>query len=222
MKYGLVIFDLGGTLLNTIEDLGAAVNHALSLRGLPVHAPEEYPAMVGHGIRNLIVNALTCDYRHDDSFVDSVLADFKDWYSAHIDVHTRPYPGMTSLLGRLQADGSLLAVASNKFQSGTEALVRKFFPEIRFTAVFGNSPDSPLKPDPALVKAILDRAGCAESEAVLVGDSATDILTAHNGGIAAIAVTWGYRPAADLTAADYSADSPDALEKLLRGSARRP
>lgn len=215
-KYDVIIFDLDGTLVNTIADLGEAVNHALSQHGFPLHEAAEYPAMVGAGVRNLVKNALPASQRDNASTVESVLADFTAFYSSHIDVHTRPYPGMTGLLERLQADGSMLAVASNKFQSGTETLVREFFPERKFIAVCGNRPGMPLKPDAALVSSIMSEAGEGVS-AVMVGDSATDILTAHNGGIPAIAVNWGYRPESDLKDADALARSPEELEELLRG-----
>ena len=91
MKYKLVIFDLDGTLLDTLDDLSAAVNHALKLRGLPLHSLEEITKMVGHGVRNLIMQALPAELRDDTSTVDAVLADFTDYYFAHIDGYTQPY-----------------------------------------------------------------------------------------------------------------------------------
>ena len=121
----LAIFDLDGTLIDTIEDLGTAVNHALGLRGLPQHSIAQYRDMVGHGIRQLVINAL--GPAAGDPLTDEVLADFVDYYVAHIDVHTRPYPGMQQLLADLQKKGIRLSVASNKFQQGTEKLVREFF-----------------------------------------------------------------------------------------------
>ena len=193
MKYRTVLFDLDGTLLDTLDDLGAAVNHALSLRGLPLHDRAFYETKVGHGIRDLVTKSLPEDRQEDEAFIDACLADFKAWYTAHIDVHTRPYPGMPALLSALQAGGAALAVASNKFQEGTEKLVEEFFPDIRFAAILGNRPGAPLKPDPRIVEEVLKASGTAPEEAVLVGDSPTDMRTAANGGIAAIAVDWGYR-----------------------------
>ena len=192
MRYRVVIFDLDGTLLDTLEDLVAAVNHALALRGFPHHTLAEYRQMVGHGVRNLVMQALPEEQR-EDAVIDTCLADFKAYYTAHIDVRTRPYPGMQELLRTLHARGVRLAVASNKFQSGAEYLIRRFFGDVPFVAILGNREGYPLKPDPGIVGEILRQAEAVPTEAVLVGDSATDMKTAANGGIPAIAVTWGYR-----------------------------
>lgn len=212
MPKRLVIFDLDGTLIDSLEDLGAAVNHALSLRNLPLHTREDYRKMVGHGVRNLVEKALeasvgpmsegvpmmtegnyfsgrcpknqfpSVETRPDnpkdkfpsartDSYVDAALADFKEYYSAHIDVHTRPYPGIPELLADLQAAGVRLAVASNKFQEGTERLIRSLFPDIQFVAILGNRPGYPLKPAPEIVQEVLRKADIGPSDAVMVGDS---------------------------------------------------
>lgn len=197
MPKRLVIFDLDGTLIDSLEDLGAAVNHALSLRNLPLHTREDYRKMVGHGVRNLVEKALEASAR-TDSYVDAALADFKEYYSAHIDVHTRPYPGIPELLADLQAAGVRLAVASNKFQEGTERLIRSLFPDIQFVAILGNRPGDPLKPAPEIVQEVLRKADIGPSDAVMVGDSPTDMRTAANGGIEGLAVTWGYRTADEL------------------------
>ena len=203
----LVLFDLDGTLLDTLEDLSEAVNHALELRGLPLHTVDEYRGMVGHGVRNLVQQALPSGA--DEALVDAALADFRTYYQAHIDVHTRPYPGIPELLADLRAKGVKLAVTSNKFQEGTEYLIQRFFPGIPFVAILGNRPGYPLKPDPEIVQEVLKHAGdacgdvngIAPADALLVGDSPTDMRTAANGGIEALAVTWGYRSAEELTAA---------------------
>ncbi len=216
-QFGLVVFDLDGTLLNTIADLGEAVNRALSKRGLPLHSCEDYTLKVGHGVRNLVAVSLPDVLRSDESLIDECLADFKAWYTAHIDVYTRPYPGMQQLLKDLHAGGVKLAVASNKFQSGTEYLVKKFFCDVPFSAILGNREGFPLKPDPAIVEECLRRSGVQRSEAILVGDSLTDMKTAENGGIPAIAVSWGYR---DLhgTPGVQIAESVEELKSMLDGS----
>ena len=225
MPKRLVIFDLDGTLIDSLEDLGAAVNHALSLRNLPLHTREDYRKMVGHGVRNLVEKALEASgdvmtegvpmmtegnffsgrcpknqfpSARTDSYVDAALADFKEYYSAHIDVHTRPYPGIPELLADLQAAGVRLAVASNKFQEGTERLIRSLFPDIQFVAILGNRPGYPLKPAPEIVQEVLRKANIGPSDAVMVGDSPTDMRTAANGCIEGLAVTWGYRTADEL------------------------
>lgn len=210
----LVIFDLDGTLLNTIEDLAEAVNHVLELRGFPLHTVSEYRRMVGHGIRNLIRQALPPTMEVEDAYVEACVADFKAYYSAHIDVHTRPYPGMVELLNELHAKGVKLAVASNKFQGGTEHLIHEFFPDVDFVAILGNRDGFPLKPAPEVVEEVLSKACVSKAAAVMVGDSPTDMQTAANGGIKAIAVSWGYRTKEDLTG-NTIVDSVEQLRELL-------
>ena len=216
-RYKTVIFDLDGTLLDTVADLGDAVNHALSLRGYPLHNHDEYRTFVGHGIRDLMTRSLPEALRQNEALVDECLADFRTWYTTHIDVHTRPYPGIPALLEELQAHGVRLAVASNKFQAGTEQLIAEFFPGIRFVALLGNRDGYPLKPDPEIVGEVLSRAGTTRQETVMVGDSRTDLQTAANGGIDGIAVSWGYRPLRDLPDIRL-ADSPAELRSLLLSS----
>ena len=211
----LILFDLDGTLLNTIADLSEAVNHALKLRGLPLHTPEEITKMVGHGVRNLITQALPAELHNDTATVDAVLADFTDYYFAHIDTYTQPYPGIPELITKLHQNGVLLAVASNKFQAGTEHLIKEFFPGIPFVAVLGNRPGFPLKPDPEIVGEVLRKAGVSKEEAVMVGDSPTDMRTAANGGIRGIAVGWGYRDMKDIPNLTI-VDSVEELYKVIQ------
>ena len=198
MKYKLAIFDLDGTLLDTLDDLSAAVNHAMQQRGFPQHTRDEYMKMVGHGARNLMRQALPTDHEDDEALIDAVLADFRAYYTAHIDVHTQPFPGIQNLLTKLHQEGVLLAVASNKFQEGTEHLIKEFFPEIPFVAILGNRPNFPLKPDAEVVGELLRKTGIKREEAVMVGDSDTDMETAANGDIEGVAVSWGYRNMKDL------------------------
>lgn len=214
----LVIFDLDGTLLNTIDDLGTAANHTLAELGLPQHTLDEYRLMVGNGMRKLIMRALPLDKASDDAFIDSTLKQFLEYYAAHIDVYTKPYPGIPELINTLSTDGYKLAVASNKIQAGAEKLIAEFFPGIPFVAVMGNSPLYPLKPDAAVVEYIMDKAGTGRNSTVMVGDSGTDIQTARNAGIPIIAVSWGFRPRHELTSADQIADSSDALGSFLFAS----
>ena len=211
----LVIFDLDGTLLNTIADLGNAANHTLAELGLPQHSLDEYRLMVGNGMRKLIMRALPDDKAQDDAFVDDTLAAFLKYYADHIDLYTKPYPGIPELINTLSTEGYKLAVASNKIQAGAEKLIARFFPGIDFIAVMGNSPDYPLKPDAALVEYIMQKAGTDRTHTVMVGDSDTDIQTARNAGIPVIAVSWGFRPRHELTSADYIADNTEQLFMYL-------
>jgi len=216
MNYKLVIFDLDGTLLNTIADLSEAVNYALGLRNLPLHSLEECTLMVGHGVRNLIRQALPEGLGDDAATADAVLADFTAYYTAHIDVYTRPYPGMQALLDTLHQKGVMMAIASNKFQEGTEYLIREFFGNIPFVAVLGNRPGFPLKPDPEIVGEVLRKSGVAKEAALMVGDSPTDMKTAANGGIRGVAVSWGYRYIKDMEGLTM-VNSADELERLILG-----
>ncbi len=209
-----VLWDLDGTLMDTLDDLAAAVNHALALRGLPLHTTPEYRRMVGHGVRNLVRQALPAARQDDDAFVDAALADFKTYYSAHIDRLSHPYPGIPELLSELQERGVRMAVVSNKFQEGAERLVRKFFPGIGFAAILGNRPGLPLKPSPEIVREALEKAGSSPEDALLVGDSPTDMRTAENGGIGSIAVSWGYRSRDEL-AGNRIADSVEELKAMV-------
>ena len=192
MNPKLVIFDLDGTLLDTIDDLKEAVNHAMGLRGFPTFTRNEVMAMVGHGARNLMRQALP-DGHKDDDMVDAAYNDFRAYYITHIDIHTKPFAGIQDLLAKLHQEDVLLAVASNKFQEGTEHLIKEFFPEIPFVVVLGGRPGFPLKPDPEIVGEVLRKAGVEKEDAVMIGDSPTDMETAVNGGVMGIAVNWGYR-----------------------------
>ena len=213
MKPRLVIFDLDGTLLDTIDDLKEAVNHAMSSRGFPTFTRNEVMAMVGHGARNLMRQALPIGHK-DDNTVDAAYNDFKAYYITHIDVYTKPFPGIQDLLAKLHQEGIMLAVASNKFQEGTEHLIKEFFQEIPFVAVLGGRPDFPLKPDPEIVNEVLCKANIEKEDAVMIGDSDTDMETATNGGVMGIAVNWGYR---DMSSNEniLVANSVEELKQIL-------
>ena len=215
MKYKLVIFDLDGTLLDTLDDLSAAVNFAMRQKGFPQHTRDEYKKMVGHGARNLMRQALPDGHEEDETLIDTVLADFKTYYSDHIDVHTKPFPKMQELVTLLHQEGMMIAVASNKFQEGTEHLIKEFFPEIPFVAILGNRPNFPLKPDPEVVGEVLRATGIKPEEAVMVGDSDTDMETATNSGIEGIAVSWGYRNMKDVPNLTV-ADSAEELYRVIQ------
>lgn len=201
MKYDIVIFDLDGTLLNTIGDLAASVDYVMRSRNLPEHTDAEYRQMVGGGIKRLVERALPEHLSADDAYVEECVAQFRRYYVDNIDRHTVPYDGMSDLLRRLRSEGVAVAVASNKFQHGTDRLVAKFFGDIDFVAIEGNREGAPLKPDPAIVRNILSMANVDRSRAVMVGDSGIDIRTAAAAGIDAIGVAWGFRFADELYAA---------------------
>ena len=216
MKNKLIIFDLDGTLLNTIGDLAIGCDHMLSLRGLPGHTYEEYCTFVGNGIMRLVERALPEELRTEE-YVKAARKDFVDYYIEHIDQKSVPYDGITELINELQSKGAKLAVASNKFQAGTEKLIRKFFPNIDFVEICGNREGVPLKPDTALVDLILEKAGVERSRVAMVGDSGVDIQTARNAGITSIGVCWGFRSREELeeNRADHIVSSVEELKKVL-------
>lgn len=198
MKYDIVIFDLDGTLLNTIGDLAASVDYVMRSRNLPEHTDAEYRQMVGGGIKRLVERALPEHLSKDEAYVDECVTQFRRYYVDNIDRHTVPYEGMHELLRDLQRQGMKLAVASNKFQHGTDRLVSKFFSDIDFVAIEGNREGAPLKPDPQIVTGILERATIAKERAVMIGDSGIDIRTASAAGIDSVGVAWGFRFAEEL------------------------
>jgi len=214
MKYELVIFDLDGTLLNTIEDLGAAVDYAMKSKGFATHTVEEYRSMVGHGIRNLVTSALPEAFRLTP-IIDACLAQFITYYKENIDVHTEPYPGIKRMLKQLSKQGVKLAVASNKFQEGTQVLLDIFFPQIRFASVYGNREGVPLKPDAEVIRRICAETGIDAEHTTMVGDAGSDIKTAANAGVRSIGVSWGYRQASDLEGADLIVNSVEELRRAL-------
>ncbi|WP_417016613.1 HAD family hydrolase [Alistipes sp.] len=216
MNTELVIFDLDGTLLDTIGDLAVACNAMLALRGLPQHSYEEYCHFVGNGILRLVERALPEVLRTPEN-VAAARADFVKYYIDHIDCHTKPYAGIPELLQELTRRGVRMAVASNKFQAGTEKLIARFFPGVEFVAVFGQRPDVPLKPDPAVVDEILARAGTPKERVLYVGDSGVDMQTARAAGVRSAGVTWGFRDREELQAAGACqlVDRPDQLIALL-------
>lgn len=198
MKYDLVIFDLDGTLLNTIGDLAASVDYVMRSRNLPEHSDAEYRNMVGGGIKRLVERALPAHLAKDDGYVEECVAQFRRYYVDNIDRHTLPYEGMVELLEELCQRGVAVAVASNKFQHGTERLISKFFGNIEFVAIEGNREGEPLKPDPRIVEKIIAIAGAKRERTVMVGDSGIDIRTAAAANIASIGVAWGFRYADEL------------------------
>lgn len=195
---------------------GRSCNAVLALRGLPQHSYEDYCRFVGNGIMRLVERALPEALRTPYT-VDAVRRDFVAYYLAHIDEHTLPYEGIPELLAELQRRGVRLAVASNKFQAGTEKLIGRYFPDIRFDVVLGQRPDVPLKPDPAVVGEILTATGVAAGEVLYVGDSGVDMQTAAAAGVRSAGVTWGFRTRAELeqSGARHIVDRPAELLGLL-------
>ena len=188
----IIIFDLDGTLLNTIDDLGYACNHALGQTGFPTHPIEAYPAKVGNGINNLIRRALPENERTEENIL-RVRRFFVPYYDTHNCDYTRPYDGIPQLLSALKTQGHHLAVASNKYQAATEKIVNHFFPDI-FDVILGEREGIERKPNPQIVYDI-EKSLSTLSEAVLyLGDSLVDRDTAANAHVPFVACSWGFVP----------------------------
>lgn len=213
----LVIFDLDGTLLNTIEDLGTATNHALAACGYPVHPIESYTRMVGNGVRKLIERALPDEDRSDE-IIDRLLVEFRSYYDAHLHDFTVPYPGIPEALEELRAAGIALAVASNKYESAVRRLISHFFPNIQFADVCGQTEGIPVKPDPSIIFRILGECPTPKAEVLYVGDSGVDMETARRAGVDSVGVSWGFRPVRELEAAyaDNIVEKPSEIVELAR------
>ncbi|MBO6160926.1 MAG: HAD family hydrolase [Bacteroidales bacterium] len=217
MKTRLAIFDLDGTLLDTVEDLANATNHALVQCGFPPRPVPDYYTLVGRGIYNLFRAAMPPEDATEEN-VSKMASFFLPYYGVHNCDCTRPYAGIPAMLSRITAEGVALALASNKYQAGTEALAAHFFGGFRFLRIFGQREGRPIKPDPAIVEQIMaaDPSLCKE-EVVYIGDSNVDMQTGINAGVRTVGVTWGFRSRAELEA--YApwriVDTPEALAEAI-------
>ena len=212
----IIIFDLDGTLLNTIDDLGYACNYALEQTGYPTFPIEEYPAKVGNGINNLIRRALP-ENKRTEEHVLRVREYFVPYYNNHKCDYTRPYKGIPELLATLKAQGHLLAVASNKYQAATEKIVNHFFPGV-FNVILGEREGIERKPNPQIVFDILASLSPFTSHLspLYIGDSLVDYETAKNADVPFVACSWGFVAREKLVDAgiDHIIDKPEEIIKL--------
>ncbi|MCU0753084.1 MAG: HAD family hydrolase [Akkermansiaceae bacterium] len=200
-----LIFDLDGTLVDSLPGIAASLNRTLTAHGLPGHSDARVRSFIGDGIRNLILRAIPKGA--EPATVESLF-----WKSG-----STIYPGVANLLDELQKSGFEMAVLSNKVHDFTVEMVREMFPAIRFAAVLGQRDGIPHKPNPAGALQLADMLGAAPENCVVIGDSTMDLETAANAGMRAIAVTWGYHDRERLLAAGASRliDHPSALPALL-------
>ncbi len=208
MRYKCIIFDLDGTLLNTLEDLADSFNYALEAYGYPIHPVEAYRYFIGNGARKAVERSLPETARIDIT-IEKVLATFKYWYDGHYHIKSKPYPGINELLASLRQLELKLAVLSNKPHDFTLNCVQHYFSDT-FDWVQGHMDEYPRKPDPASAKYILKKLGVSTDQTIFVGDTATDINTAKNSGLASVGVAWGFRGEQELTqaGADYIIKHP--------------
>ena len=212
----LVIFDLDGTLLNTIADLAHSTNHALRQNGFPTHDVKEYNFFVGNGINKLFERALPEGEKTAENIL-KVREEFLKHYDLHNTDRSVPYPGVPELLALLQERGIKLAVASNKYQAATRKLIAHFFPSIQFTEVLGQREGVKAKPDPSIVNEIVERASISKENTLYVGDSDVDMQAAINSEVTSCGVTWGFRPRTELEkyAPDHIAEKAEDILKFI-------
>jgi len=215
MKH-LFVFDLDGTLLNTIADLASAANYALAKLGFAPHMEENYYQFVGNGIMKLFERALPEGSRTADN-IQKMRALFVPYYNVHKMDKTQPYDGILPLLQELTRRHVKLAVASNKYQAATEQLISHYFAGIPFVSVYGQREGFPAKPDPLLVRQIMHEAQVNAEETLYVGDSDVDMQTAKNAGVDACAVLWGFRSEKELKACQprFVAKKPADILQIL-------
>ena len=218
----LIIFDLDGTLINTIDDLGQACNHALYACGFPTHKIEDYPRLVGNGINKLIERALPEEHRQQATVL-RLREHFVPYYDAHNCDLTHPYDGIPELLAALKAAGHTLAVASNKYQAATEKIVAQLFPDT-FDVVLGERDGIARKPDPQIVWDIVERTAQSAYSLELrgkgilyIGDSLVDAETAKAANLPFVACTWGFCTTEQLLTAapDYMVNHPSEILRLV-------
>lgn len=204
-KAGGIIFDLDGTLLDTMEDLAVSCEHSLAMHGFRLPPREEYRYFVGNGARMMIRRA--AEYRHpgtdapaalDADTVEKMCREVLEHYANNWDVKTRPYPGVEQVLDELAQKLVPLAVVSNKPQPFVREMVARYFPAISFTAVIGQVDGKPHKPDPSSSLGVAELMGLHPEQIVFVGDSSIDMATATAAGMLPVGVDWGFRPREEL------------------------
>lgn len=214
----LLIFDLDGTIVNTIKDLTVSANYAMELQNFPPHTEEETKQFVGNGIAKLLERALPADKRNTATLQKS-LELFTTHYDNHCTDYSVPYKGITETLIEFQNRGILLAVASNKYQKATSKIIAELFPNIQFVQIQGSKEGVAKKPNPSIVYNILQQIEYKEDKdnILYIGDSVTDIQTARNARVKSVSVSWGFRSRAELVEQrpDYIIDSPEQLLNLF-------
>ncbi len=216
MDYKGIIFDLDGTLADTLTDIANSMNRVLQERGYPLHPVEDYKYLIGRGLENLVTTSLPGEFRLP-SIITACLASLIGDYRDNCLVRTHLYPGIESLLSRLQEMGIKLAVFSNKADDLTQIIVKSLMPGIRFAKIVGARPDYPKKPDPSGARLISDFLEINPEQMIYLGDSDVDMLTARGAGMLAVGVLWGFRTKEELLThgADYLLSDPSELMALL-------
>ena len=198
MQYKAAIFDLDGTLVNSLDDLADSANATLNAHGFSIHEVDAYRYFVGDGSRKLIERILPQEQAADTGFVDQFMTEYKDCYAAHLLHKTKPYVGIMEMLAELQRRGIPMAVCTNKHQSAAETIVEALFPRGMFLEIIGDRKGLPRKPDPQKVLRMMKDFEVTGEQTVYFGDSGVDMDTARNAGAFAVGVLWGFRPEEEL------------------------
>jgi phosphoglycolate phosphatase len=214
------LFDMDGTLVDSLADIGDSMNAVLEALGHPTHTLEAYRAFVGDGARALVERSLPASAETDDvraARIDDALRRYKARYHTHLVVKSRPYDGVVAMLEALAARGATLAVVTNKPHEAAVEIVAQLLPTVRFAEVCGQKDGIPHKPDPTGPLAIVRALGVAPGDAFFVGDTDTDMLTARNAGMVAVGVLWGFRDRAELErhGAQHIVEHPGEIVTLL-------
>jgi phosphoglycolate phosphatase len=212
----LAIFDLDGTLADTIDDITAAVNHVMKHYRFPMVTSDSVKYMVGDGIKELMTRAFPEDKREDSVLLADALQIFKDYYNAHFCDYTAPYDGIITMLDELKKDGVRLSVVTNKNEEAVGLIIKKLF-DGYFDIVIGNSDRVKQKPDPSSVLYIIEKTGATPEETYYIGDAYTDIYTAKNAGVKGIGVLWGFRTFTELhdAGADFIVKAPQEIVSII-------
>ena len=220
MNDALAVFDLDGTILDTLEDLRDSLNYALGAWGCPPRTTEEVRRFVGNGIRKLVERGVPADA--GPALTERVYETFVPYYQAHCSIKTAPYPGIPELIARLRAQGVRCAVVSNKADPAVQALCSRYFPGC-FDLAVGERPGIRRKPAPDSVNAVLAALDTPRERAVYIGDSEVDLATARNAGLDCILVEWGFRDRAFLQAQGGTVfvSSPEELLDRIVGQAQK-
>lgn len=216
MDFKAVIFDLDGTMLDTIGDIANPVNLVLSRYGFPTHKIEDFRSLIGNGISQLVYRALPSDVAESTSY-RKILNEVWEEYRLHLNKSTIPYDGIYGLLDSLAEKGIKLNILSNKADEFMDEVVSKFFSKWNFELVFGARHGIPLKPDPYSAFEIINEMGFDASQCVFIGDSDVDMQTANNAGMYAVGAAWGFRTRGELLAngANLVIEHPSELMKLF-------
>lgn len=214
--YKFVVFDLDGTLADTIEDLKNSVNDALAKNSLPIHTSEEYKTFVGNGVDKMV--ELASGYKKGTKIFENIKSGFESYYAEHTCDCTKPYDGMAELLKTLGELNIKTAVLSNKPNVYVPKVVGKLYPEHKFEFMLGQCKEFPRKPDPSALFFMMKESGVEKDETLYVGDSNVDVVTGHNGKVKVCGVSWGFRPVSELneTGADIVVDNAEELLEVIK------